>query len=1159
MDPFTFAVMAVAQIGIGMLFPAQGPRLKDLKVAASTYGAPLPSAFGVVRVAGNLIWADKIKEHKKKKRVGLKTFKYYVYTCTFAMSIGNGPLVNVRKVWANHKLIYDATGKGRLGITNKRFKMDFYLGTEDQMPAPEMAEIIGESMCPAYRGQAYVLFKDIRLEDFGNSLPQITVEVFGKTDGDGIVEGVVEPIALTTTTSITRALYTPGQDRIVIHRRNPAGLSVAYISSMMEEAASPPDLNFYNMFGPSPSTTHILVQGDRAGISNSLPFIVRDSVSFEEVARMGAESSGFNYTISGSSAAFTIQETPSTTHEYALYVSLMGDMCVFRSDEGFGGGLTQIDGIDYGIYGGHHKVGDTSSGQARFWVIMGTNSSTGTPREYLRVVEYSLSTGWVDDELIRIPNTANTLSFYDGPIFYNNSDNSLLVSWSMGSTAYMAKLDIASRTWVWQRSFSSRDILSVQSASLDTNELLWIAGGRLWRMNTLTGDFIRDDVDPFEGEDVAWMSQEELGQKLTAAPYRGYPLVTRTGAATTVSYDYQITDPLGGFIVLVRGSGISVVRRVVRPDPDTITLAGLVASLLLRSGMKPNQFDVSALRVQKIRGYGWASISDLQAILNQLRMVYMFDLVERDGVLTGVMRESGSNLDWPAEPVRTITDALMGTDGKDPGIEYFQEARIQDADIPRRVSISYMDHDRDFDTGLAQSSRIVNPVPTTHSQQILAIEVSVVFTPKEAKDQANRILWSQWAERTQHTTALPWAYIDLDPGDIVDYAFRDGRQFRDRLHETEFSTDWALQMQSYSQDVIAYESDVVVPPPTGPEDDEPFSPPRAAKAVILNTPLWRDEHDTGGAYSRYYVGVQHGGTTDFNGATVIQSTDSVFYNELYDATQDAEWASVQGALPPPRHGVFAIDWINKITVWPIVPWFELESVTDLEFYAGANLCAIGNELIQFRDVVENPDGSWTLSHLLRGRRGTEYACSTHKRGEMFFYLSDTTFSMEMEGLDQRGKTMWFKAISGGLLPEHSPTVQLKYEPRDLMPYAVKDIRRSIDGTDVTLRWKRRTRTGGNMQDGTGDVPLNEGNKQYEVYILKAAYAEDLSRSDIAPEPSQVYWSGVTSAEVVQFDTSDFGSTFDVNLDTLHVLIYQLSTAVGRGFPGVRSIEPWREF
>ena len=35
MDPFSFAVMTVAQIGIGYLFPSEGPRLKDLKIAAA--------------------------------------------------------------------------------------------------------------------------------------------------------------------------------------------------------------------------------------------------------------------------------------------------------------------------------------------------------------------------------------------------------------------------------------------------------------------------------------------------------------------------------------------------------------------------------------------------------------------------------------------------------------------------------------------------------------------------------------------------------------------------------------------------------------------------------------------------------------------------------------------------------------------------------------------------------------------------------------------------------------------------------------------------------------------------------------------------------------------------------------------------------------------
>jgi hypothetical protein len=88
---------------------------------------------------------------------------------------------------------------------------------------------------------------------------------------------------------------------------------------------------------------------------------------------------------------------------------------------------------------------------------------------------------------------------------------------------------------------------------------------------------------------------------------------------------------------------------------------------------------------------------------------------------------------------------------------------------------------------------------------------------------------------------------------------------------------------------------------------------------------------------------------------------------------------------------------------------------------------------------------------------------------------------------------WASAAS---LADATPT-QITYEPRDLMPYAPADIRRSIAGGAVTVTWARRTRLGGGMQDFTGTVPLHESSESYEVYVLDAPFAGDLSRG-VAP-------------------------------------------------------------
>src|SRR5437868_3457012 len=59
----------------------------------------------------------------------------------------------------------------------------------------------------------------------------------------------------------------------------------------------------------------------------------------------------------------------------------------------------------------------------------------------------------------------------------------------------------------------------------------------------------------------------------------------------------------------------------------------------------------------------------------------------------------------------------------------------------------------------------------------------------------------------------------------------------------------------------------------------------------------------------------------------------------------------------------------------------LEGRSDDALVGGANLAAVGDELIQFGRVTALGDRRFRLSRLLRGRRGTEWAAADHEAGE----------------------------------------------------------------------------------------------------------------------------------------------------------------------------------
>lgn len=171
----------------------EGPRLTDLQVQSSTEGAPIPIVFGRMRIAGNMIWSAGITEVKTKKKQGGKgmggssTHTTYTYNASFAIGLCEGPIQGVRKIWADSKLIYsnaaDATAATLYASRKKMANITIYLGTETQTADSIIAANVGASNCPAFRGLAYIVFDRLQLADFGNRIPNITVEVVTGTTG----------------------------------------------------------------------------------------------------------------------------------------------------------------------------------------------------------------------------------------------------------------------------------------------------------------------------------------------------------------------------------------------------------------------------------------------------------------------------------------------------------------------------------------------------------------------------------------------------------------------------------------------------------------------------------------------------------------------------------------------------------------------------------------------------------------------------------------------------------------------------------------------------------------------------------------------------------------------------------------------------------------
>ncbi len=167
----------------------QGPRLTDLAVQTSTYGAQLPHLFGRVRVAGTVIWSTDLIETRTRTSNGKGRPKTdnYSYAASFAVALSGRRIVRIERIWADGKLLRGTAGdlKVSTGVT-------VHVGDPDQPVDPLIASAEGIDATPAHRGMVYVVFENMQLADYGNRIPSLSFEVVADDAPVGIGALVAE-------------------------------------------------------------------------------------------------------------------------------------------------------------------------------------------------------------------------------------------------------------------------------------------------------------------------------------------------------------------------------------------------------------------------------------------------------------------------------------------------------------------------------------------------------------------------------------------------------------------------------------------------------------------------------------------------------------------------------------------------------------------------------------------------------------------------------------------------------------------------------------------------------------------------------------------------------------------------------------------------------
>lgn len=554
--------------------------------------------------------------------------------------------------------------------------------------------------------------------------------------------------------------------------------------------------------------------------------------------------------------------------------------------------------------------------------------------------------------------------------------------------------------------------------------------------------------------------------------------------------------------------------------PATVTLASVVSALATRTGLAAGDLDTAAL-TDTVEGYLIPRPMTARAALEQLRQAYFFDGVESEGKVKFVKRGGASQATIGSDELGARE---YGSEAQEP----IRITRAQELELPAEIHVQYLDLDNDYLPGSQEARRL-----TTQSKNQIRIDLPLALSSAKAARVADVLMRNTWVERHRFSFALTRKYAHLDPSDNITVPTPQGQALA-RLTRTDYGAGGVLACEALADDTVLYSSSVVGNDSTVNEP-QTLAQVGPTQAQYLDTPMLRDADDDPG----FYI-VAAGYLGGWKGTAIYKSADN-------GATWDPALSLLSGATLGYATGVLADftganvwDLGNRINVKLTTPGGALSSTTELAVYAGANAFALGVhgrwEIILFQTATLEADGTYTLSKLLRGRRGTEWAQAGHLLNDTFVLLTSATVRRLSHSSSEIGLARHYRAVSIGASLESAEIKAFTNAAVGLecySPVLVRGYRESDN--DWLIDWVRRTRIAGEWRDYV-DVALGESSESYEVEIYSPSLLTLVRTLTGLSTPTVTY----TSAQ----QTTDFGAA----QDTLGVKVYQRSATVGRGYP-----------
>ncbi len=1166
-----------------------GTGVEALAVQTSTYGKMIPIVYGTVRIAGNVIWSLPIQETQNTTTVSAggkggssveQDVTTYSYTVTLAIAVCEGVIDEIVRVWADAKILDPQLGTWRL-----------YKGDEAQLPDPLIEATQGVGKTPAYRGMAYVVIENFPLAAYGNRIPNFTFEVRRRVIDEDENGDTLENL-------ITAVVMIPGSGEFVYDTQTQTKLQGEQVGPLWVQGGSSTVINQNNRSLKADALVALDQLESTLPNVNWVAVVVTwfgtdiDAVDCEIYPGVEYQTGAITEPETWSVGSFT----RATAHQITLdingnpvYGGTPDDQSVVRYLQelklrGYNILFLPMFFMDTANKPWRGRVTGSPTEVANFFTK--TNGYNAFITHYANLVKDYVDAFSIGSELIgltKVKDGSNNFPAVSALVSLAATVRSLMPGVDLTYAADWSEYHHTDGGWynldpLWASpniDFIGIDayfpLADAPQSNYDIQTVIdgWTSGegydfyytdpGRTttaplapayawkniqwWWQNT--------HVNP-DASTTAWVPQSK---KIWFTEY-GFPSVDNAINQPNVFYDPSSSESFfprfsrGRVDLLSQRQGLlgtekkwvgsSMIERKfiwtwdARPFPfwpDLKTvwtdgdlwktghwisgklglsgLAAIVRDLSLRAGFSVNDFDVSRL-LDLVDGYVLTDQITVRAAIEQLQAAYFFDAVESGDTLRYIPRGNDTI-------ASIVEDDLIASDS-DRGRDLVKVTRRQELEIPATLDVLFMSRNNNYQTGDERATRM-----TTESEETLRIALPIVMTEQQAKTIAETALYNTWLARTRYECQLPMAYADLEPADVIEVA-SGAATHRLRITHTDYGRPGVVRVRGVAEDAASYDfyasgANSGALPPIVAEPGE-------TRAEFLDIPLLPgDEANT----AQLRIATQ-GYNEGWRGAVLYRSDDG---GANYQTLLSLGGAILGNATTTLGVGVsHVIDEVNSVNVTLLSG--ELESTTELGLLNGANGAVLGNEIIQFRTATLIGPYKYTLTGLLRGRLGTERDIANHAAGDRFVLLTGQVGRLTIHS-SLFGLSRPYKAVSIGETLGSTSAENFTYGAIALKPYSPVHLIGARDGGgNLTANWVRRTRSGGEWRDAI-DVPLSETSEAYEAEIL---------------DGSNVVVRTITNLSTPSFTYSAANQTIDFGAPqaSIKTRIYQISTAVGRGFP-----------